>query len=191
MDGKERDVRGKLPIVLSAMALVVAVLGASGPAIAHGVQHAIFAHNADKVDGKHAVSSTATLNSAGGKLVATQASGANKGKFARKFINAAYAFVSSVGTTPAFDAARTRNFSAVSSPTTGEYCLTPGAGINPATSPLVVSVDWSNSSGSDLLVYWRSSGLGCPAGQYDVVTYDLEGGTPTLTDDVAFVAYVP
>jgi hypothetical protein len=47
-------VRVKLPIVLSAVALVVAVLGTTTPAIAHGVQHALFAHNADKVDGRHA-----------------------------------------------------------------------------------------------------------------------------------------
>lgn len=46
--------RSKLPIALSAAALVVAVLGASSPAIAHGVRHALFAHNADKVDGRHA-----------------------------------------------------------------------------------------------------------------------------------------
>jgi hypothetical protein len=47
-------VKVKLPIVLSAVALVVAVLGTTTPAIAHGVQHALFAHNADKVDGRHA-----------------------------------------------------------------------------------------------------------------------------------------
>jgi hypothetical protein len=47
-------VKGKLPIVLSATALVIAVLGTTTPAIAHGVRHALFAHNADKVDGRHA-----------------------------------------------------------------------------------------------------------------------------------------
>ena len=46
--------RGKLPIVLSVTALVLVVLGTTTPAIAHGVQHALFAHNADKVDGRHA-----------------------------------------------------------------------------------------------------------------------------------------
>lgn len=46
--------KGKLPIVLSATALVIAVLGTTTPAIAHGVRHALFAHNADKVDGRHA-----------------------------------------------------------------------------------------------------------------------------------------
>jgi hypothetical protein len=178
--------------VLSATALVVAVLGWSTPAIAHGVRHALFAHNAGKVDGKSAVGSGATLNRAAGKLVATQGTGPNKGRFARKFINSAYAFVATPGATPAFNAARTRNFTAITSPATGEYCLTPRAGINPATSPLIVSVDWSNSSGSDLWVYWRSSGAGCPAGQYDVLTYQLGGDTtPDQTGTVAFVAYVP
>lgn len=46
--------KAKLPIVLSVTALVLVVLGTTTPAIAHGVQHALFAHNADKVDGRHA-----------------------------------------------------------------------------------------------------------------------------------------
>ena len=184
--------KSKLPIVLSVTALVVAVLGWSTPAIAHGVQHALFAHNADKVDGKHAIGSTGTLDHAGGKLVATLSTGPNKGRIARKFVNSAYAYVSTPGATPALNAARTRNFTAVTSPSTGEYCLTPAAGISPATSPLIVSVDWSVSLGSDLWVYWRSSGVGCPAGQYDVLTYQLGGdATPDLSGTVAFVAYVP
>ena len=41
-------------MALSVAALVVALLGQTGPAIAHGVRHALFAHNADKVDGVHA-----------------------------------------------------------------------------------------------------------------------------------------
>jgi len=47
-------VRDRLPIVLSALALAIAILGVSGPAIAHGVQHALFAHNAGKLQGRHA-----------------------------------------------------------------------------------------------------------------------------------------
>jgi hypothetical protein len=61
----------KLPIALSATALVVALAGTAGPAIAHGVNHALFAHNADKVDNKHAVGAGATLDARKGKLVAT------------------------------------------------------------------------------------------------------------------------
>ena len=61
--------RGKLAVALSATALVVALLGTSGPAIAHGVQHALFVHNADKVDGIHA-----SRTPAQGKLLALNTS---------------------------------------------------------------------------------------------------------------------
>lgn len=77
-------VRKHLPTVLIAM--VVAAITAGAPAIADGVRHALFAHNADKVDGKHAVGSTATLNQAAGKLVATDRSGSNKGRLSPKFL---------------------------------------------------------------------------------------------------------
>jgi hypothetical protein len=63
------SLRKHLPTVLIAM--VVAAVTAGGPAIAHGVQHALFAHNAGKVDGKNAVSSDVSLAARRGKLVAT------------------------------------------------------------------------------------------------------------------------
>jgi hypothetical protein len=44
-----RVLRENLKVILVAM--VTAMLTASAPAIAHGVRHAVFAHNADKVDG--------------------------------------------------------------------------------------------------------------------------------------------
>jgi hypothetical protein len=61
--------RKHLPTVL--IAVVASAVTAGAPAIAHGVQHALFAHNADKVDGKHAVGSGATTTARKGKLVAT------------------------------------------------------------------------------------------------------------------------
>jgi hypothetical protein len=51
--------------------MITAAVTASAPALAHGVQHALFAHNADKVDGKHAVGAGSTLEGRKGKLVAT------------------------------------------------------------------------------------------------------------------------
>ena len=51
------------------------VLAASLPAVGHGVKHAIFAHNADKVDGKHAVKAGASPSKRARKLVATNAKG--------------------------------------------------------------------------------------------------------------------
>ena len=53
------------------VALVTAAVTAGSPAIADGVRHALFAHDSDKVDGKHAVGSSASKASRKGKLVAT------------------------------------------------------------------------------------------------------------------------
>jgi hypothetical protein len=53
------------------VALVAASIGAGAPAIAHGVEHALFAHNADRVDGKHAIGAGASVDQRKGKLVAT------------------------------------------------------------------------------------------------------------------------
>jgi hypothetical protein len=63
--------RQRLPIVLSTLALVVALAGVGGPAAAQVVRHALFADNAGKVDGHDAVGSGASLNARKGKLVAT------------------------------------------------------------------------------------------------------------------------
>ena len=47
------------------------LLGLSAPAIGSSVAAIVYADNADKVDGKHAVGSAATINQRKGKLVAT------------------------------------------------------------------------------------------------------------------------
>jgi hypothetical protein len=72
----------------------------------------------------------------------------------------AYAFVPTRAPSPAFGAAKTKGFSAISSPGTGDYCLTPNPPIDPNTTPWFVTVDWSNSLGSDLLAFTRQ-GFGC------------------------------
>ncbi len=59
---------------LIVVAAVAILLGLSAPAVGHGV-HAKFAHNADKVDGKHAVGAGAGVAKRRGKLVATNKSG--------------------------------------------------------------------------------------------------------------------
>lgn len=58
-------------IKLISVAALCLTFGLSAPAIGHGVQHAVFAHNADKVDGRHAVGAAATVNQRKGKLLAT------------------------------------------------------------------------------------------------------------------------
>lgn len=65
--------RKHLPTV--AIALVVSAVTAGAPAIAHGVQHALFAHNADKVDGKHAAPATSTASKRRNKVASYATSG--------------------------------------------------------------------------------------------------------------------
>jgi hypothetical protein len=95
-----------------------------------------------------------------------------------------------VTTTATFDATRTRNFSAVSRPSTGVYCLTPSSSIDPNTSVLMVSIDWSNSLGSTLAAYHRTSAVsgGCAATDFSVRTYDFASNP---TNNVAFEVLVP
>ena len=88
-----------------------------------------------------------------------------------------------------------KNFTAASHPDTGVYCLTPAAGIDPTLAPAVVSPEWADSHGSDLLAEWDSTGSfaggPCSTGDYVVRTFQLPGGTPTPSDEVAFVVIVP
>jgi hypothetical protein len=44
------------------VALTASAITMAAPAVAHGVRHALFAHNADKVDGKHAAAATSTAS---------------------------------------------------------------------------------------------------------------------------------
>jgi hypothetical protein len=76
------QLRKHLPTVLIAM--IVAAVTAGGPAIADGVRHALFAHNSDKVDGRHAVGPRAGLTKAKGKLDAHNKAGKLPAKFIPK-----------------------------------------------------------------------------------------------------------
>jgi hypothetical protein len=57
----------RISLTLSASALVIAIGGTGGPALAA----AVFANNSDKVDGKHAVGAGASVDKRKGKLIAT------------------------------------------------------------------------------------------------------------------------
>jgi hypothetical protein len=171
------------------VAVIAAAVTAGGPALAHGVQHALFAHDADKVDGRHAVGAGASLSAAAGKLVAT---GAN-GRFAPKFLPASYAGPRAFATvnfeTVDFESGQQRRgFSDVSRPATGIYCLTvtPASGIDVGSATVLVSVHFGLSAGTDLLAFWNDgAGSSCSAGQIEVDTYAL--GTPSLaSNEVSF-----
>ena len=90
-----RFLRGEAKTILVAM--ITAAVTAGGPVIAATVA------NADKVDGKHAVGSKASLTKAAGKLVATRPTGAEKGKLPGKFVGkvASAANADSLGGQPA------------------------------------------------------------------------------------------
>jgi hypothetical protein len=86
-----------------------------------------------------------------------------------------------------------KGFTAVSNPSTGQICLELANGIQIRTAP-VVSVDWSNSSGSGLLAFWRPANAGCPGATprtVNVTTFNFSSGTPTAANTVAFVVLVP
>jgi hypothetical protein len=91
-----------------------------------------------------------------------------------------------------FEAARTKNFTAVTRPLTGVYCVTPATGLTLANVPIMVTIEWSNSLGSDLLVYPVGiPAAPCTGAQLQVRTFRLPGGVATPSDDVAFFLWVP
>lgn len=98
----------------------------------------------------------------------------------------AYAQVTKNG--PALIAARTKNFTSVTHPSSARYCLTPAAGIDPNTVPAVVSPEHANSSGPiDLAAYTEEPQSICPANQFEVLTVQAGVGS----DNVSFTIIVP
>ncbi len=90
-----------------------------------------------------------------------------------------------VDTTPAF--LLNKGFSAVSRPSTGIYCLT--TAVDFSATPALASVEWGNSSGSDLAVFVRQPSFSCAAGQLEIRTYTMS--TATLTNLVSFHVFIP
>jgi hypothetical protein len=96
----------------------------------------------------------------------------------------AYAEVDESSTT--FVAARTKNFTAVTRPATGTYCLT-ATGIDARTVASVAAVDYGISAVPGVAEV-RGSGLGCAATQFEVETFNLAG---TLVNTISFHLIVP
>ncbi len=86
-------------------------------------------------------------------------------------------------------------FTGIRSSATGIYCLTPVSTINPATEAPVVSgeVGYSGSEAFVPLavVYARQPTKDCGTNEFEVKTYKLESGSPTLSKEVAFTIIVP
>ncbi len=109
----------------------------------------------------------------------------------------AYAFVANPGVSPSFDAQWTKNFTAISHNSTGVYCLTPAAGIDPETNPPVATVDWGSSVTPErAFVQVRTRHLTCGAGLYEIRTFlfGVSGAaiqTAAANDGIAFTVIVP
>jgi len=91
---------------------------------------------------------------------------------------------------PNLIAGRTLNFTSVTHPTVGSYCLTAAVGISPGSGTASVSVDWAESFGNVLFAYYVDSYFShnCPTSTYEVITFDSTG---TATDNVGFTIVVP
>jgi hypothetical protein len=87
----------------------------------------------------------------------------------------------------ALDPSRTKNFTGVTNPMAGVYCLTPVAGINPDSRTAIVSPEWGNSGGAELEAFFYADGADCAAGEFEVIT-SVAG---VLSNNVAFSIFVP
>lgn len=70
------------------------------------------------------------------------------------------------------DLSRTSGFTAGSRPFLGTYCLTPARGIDPATLPAVVSVDWRNTFDPEgnASASYDTNGEECDTNQFSIHT---------------------
>jgi hypothetical protein len=65
---------------------------------------------------------------------------------------------------------RSKGIDGVSHPSTGVYCIDPTvATLNVNKAIPALSIDWSSSLGDALMAQWRSTGIGCPSGQFAVL----------------------
>jgi hypothetical protein len=98
------------------------------------------------------------------------------------------------GASPSFGTGSVRNFSSVSSPATGIYCLVPSAGFSASSHELVASLDASHSPGLPgalaVTVAVVDGGPDCAPGSFEVETLTLGSVLAglTATNGVGFTA---
>ncbi len=98
----------------------------------------------------------------------------------------AFAYVDESGPT----LIRSKNFTALSHPSAGSYCLTPAAGIAVRGTAQLVTIDWGTSSGSDLLAFANDAAPNCSGGDVEVRTYQFLSGL-VLSNNVSFYLVLP
>jgi hypothetical protein len=197
----------RLPLVLSAMALVIALLGGTplGRAardltrvVPPFAKRAGYAANAGAVNGlrasKEARAGYLVPLGADGRFPVSvgQAGPAGPQGPAGPAGATAYALVDPNGGSPRLIDAHTLGFAAVGVGPfgSGDYCLTPSAGVNVAGSAAVASEEaFYSSRGGIVTVRYPSAGPSCDSTQLEVKTFALDFSG--LTGEVAFTVSVP
>lgn len=95
----------------------------------------------------------------------------------------AFAHLSTTG----FVGTRHKGFASVTYPAAGVWCLVASAGVDLAVSTPVVSVDYSYTGPSTAVAHWRSSGLGCNAGELAVYLWNSSTGAALAGGVTVFV----
>lgn len=107
----------------------------------------------------------------------------------------AYATVNSSGTGVAGLVGTAKGITGVTRPAsedTGVYCITVADGVPVANNHAQATVNLTESTGADLLVHVAATSTLCAQNQFEVRTYDISGaGTATLTNDASFNVLVP
>jgi hypothetical protein len=77
----------------------------------------------------------------------------------------------------------------------GSYCLTPASGVDPATRPAVVSVDWQSTPSHEGNATASYNSFGCGDGRFQVTIERQTISNGVLIDqhanDIGFVIVVP
>lgn len=169
-----RDVvRENLKVVL--VATIAAMVAAGGPAIAHGVQHALFAHNAGKVDGIE------------GKALQKRCKDGSVLAFARiepGLVDPAS--LSSDGITEAYNcASRTNAALAKSGPTGSTYVRFPGlmSGYQYDRREYAVT---GNVEGGGRMISFQASGQSTPSGVVPAIEAQIYNAVSDIAEDTNF-----
>jgi hypothetical protein len=106
----------------------------------------------------------------------------------------AYALVDPNGGSPRLIAQQTRGFVSVTSPFTGDYCLTPAPGVDVVHTAAVASEEafYSFDAGFPTVRY-DPTHMNCTANQLEVKTFTDHGSTAdiALSDQIAFTVLAP
>jgi hypothetical protein len=94
------------------------------------------------------------------------------------------------GTSPSFlPAVPEQGFESVTYNSVGVDCLVPSPGIDSASDPPLITIEYTNSAGDNFTAMWDQATGNCNDGEYEIQTYT--GDTGNETDNAAYVIIVP